>query len=897
VGLPAFSGGMVIPIPDNRSTRMPELMAPAGSRDALVAAVAAGADAVYLGGKQFNARRFAGNFDERGLREALAYAHLRGVRVYVTVNTLVHDRELPGLSKYLLWLYEHGADAILVQDTGVAALARELVPGLPLHASTQMTIYDRNGVAMASRKGFSRVVIAREVSLDEISAITRDPACIGTGIEVFVHGALCYCYSGQCLLSSVIGGRSGNRGTCAQPCRKPYRLVAGAVDRHGRPESLLRLPIRDQYLLSTRDLSLYPHLDRLAKSGITAMKIEGRMRSPAYVAIVISIYRKALDAIATGSWEPTLQDEQDLALAFNRGFTTGYLSGATPEDVMGRDRQDNRGLFIGTVDSWSAGAETCRVRLSGPVSPEPGDGIVIIDTRTGREEGMVLTSAPVAAGGWTMIPLRGRFPRGSAVYITRRAELLRRADAVCAGERKSGFLPIDLLFRVGPDRVPVIDCATRGKDGIPISISWHADAPLVPAISAPLNGARIGAQMKKAGDSVFSVRHCTIEYPGGLFTPLGILNRMRRAALFSAEEAVVQSWMPDPAMVASAQARLDAISPKLIAVPARGGQQPGSGEGPGIEIYVDSVDGAREAVRNGCRIVCFEPDVQILRNHDPGPEGFPSLSHAAFVTMMEEYTRICRDGGAIPVWKWPPVTRGGFLERLLPLIQPVFAAGVEEILLDNLGSAGSILRIEPRMRLSGGTGLNVFNHRSARALSPHFQRLTLSPELTSGDIRELLRHLHRDHAPEIACIVQGNLEVMVSEDDLPGCIPDNLTEKGRYPFMGILDERERIFPVRRDSTGHTRIRNAVETCLIDHLPTLIEAGIGIITIDAGGRGSHYAGEMTRIYREAIQAYREGSWKRTMKALKGRIQDRALGGITAGAFLHGLKEEGPAVPEE
>jgi putative protease len=450
---------------------------------------------------------------------------------------------------------------------------------------------------------------------------------------------------------------------------------------------------------------------------------------------------------------------------------------------------------------------------------------------------------------------------------------------------------------VPPDRVPVIDCATRGKDGIALSIPWHADAPLAQAQSAPLTSAQIEAQLKKAGDSIFSVRQCTIEYPGGLFAPLSILNRMRRAALLAAENAVIRSWIPDWALVAEARARLHAISPELVESPVRGGQQPGSGEGPVIAIYVDSVDGAREAVRNGCRIVCFEPGEGILNDQDPGPEGLPSCTPAAFVAMMEECSRICRECGAIPVWKWPPVTRGGFLERALPIIRSVFAAGVEEILLDNPGSAGTILRIEPRMRLSGGTGLNVFNYRSVSALSPPFHRLTLSPELTSGNIQEILMRLYEKDSPQIACIVQGNLEVMISEDNLPGWIPERLGEQDTVSFMGIMDERDRIFPVRRDNTGHTRIRNAVETCLIDHLPTLIQAGIGIITVDARGRGAPYAGEMTAIYREAILAYREGSWEERIEGWKERIKDRALGGITAGAFVRGLKEDGPFVPDE
>ena len=202
--------------------RLPELLAPAGSPDALKAAIAAGADAVYLGGIRFGARKFAQNFDESELEKAIDYAHLHRVKVYITVNTLIRDDELSDAARYLVKLYEMGADAVLVQDIGLAALAHELVPDLDIHASTQMTIHNSQGAAWAAKLGVKRVVLAREVSLDEIKKMAHEAK---VGLEVFIHGALCYCYSGQCLLSSAIGGRSGNRGMCAQPCRKPYVLL------------------------------------------------------------------------------------------------------------------------------------------------------------------------------------------------------------------------------------------------------------------------------------------------------------------------------------------------------------------------------------------------------------------------------------------------------------------------------------------------------------------------------------------------------------------------------------------------------------------------------------------------------------------------------------------------
>ncbi|HXX55677.1 MAG TPA: peptidase U32 family protein, partial [Methanoregula sp.] len=271
--------------------RIPELLAPAGSPAAFRAAVAAGADAVYLSGKKFGARKFAENFDEHELKDAVAAAHSRGVRVYVTVNTLIHDRELAGVSEYLIRLYSWGVDAVLIQDTGLAAIARRIVPDLPLHASTQMTIHTAAGVRWAAEQGFSRVVLARELTLGQVRQISERTADTGAGLEIFAHGALCYAYSGQCLLSSYIGGRSGNRGMCAQPCRREYVLVTGKTDEFGRPVRAGQRPLSCRYLLSPRDLCTYERLAEIVNSPVASLKIEGRMKSPGYVATIVSIYR------------------------------------------------------------------------------------------------------------------------------------------------------------------------------------------------------------------------------------------------------------------------------------------------------------------------------------------------------------------------------------------------------------------------------------------------------------------------------------------------------------------------------------------------------------------------------------------------------------------------------
>ncbi|MBQ7386825.1 MAG: U32 family peptidase [Clostridia bacterium] len=303
-----------------RKNSLPELLAPAGDFECLLAAVAAGADAVYVGGKRFGARAYAKNFDIDELSRAVSYCHLHGVKLYVTLNTLIEDSELADAVEYAAELYNVGIDALIIADIGAIREIRRLVPGLELHASTQMSVHSTLGADAAWELGCSRVVLARELSLSNIRSVTERARA---EVEVFMHGALCVCHSGQCLFSSLVGGRSGNRGECAQPCRLPYN--------------------NGKYPLSLKDLSLASHIDELISSGVASLKIEGRMKSPSYVYTVVSIYRKLLDEHRSA----TPDEHERLRRAFSRGgFTDGYFDGNVRSAMTGvrseADKSDSR---------------------------------------------------------------------------------------------------------------------------------------------------------------------------------------------------------------------------------------------------------------------------------------------------------------------------------------------------------------------------------------------------------------------------------------------------------------------------------------------------------------------------------------------------------------------------
>ncbi|NSB16734.1 U32 family peptidase [Clostridium beijerinckii] len=330
-----------------------ELLAPAGSMESLIAAINNGADAIYLGGNKFSARAYASNFDNETMMKAVDYAHSYNVKVYVTINTILKQSELKEALKYAGYLYEIGVDAIIIQDLGLVKLIRNVYPDFELHASTQMTIHNADGALYFREKGMQRIVLSRELTVDEIKYISKD---LGIETEIFVHGALCVCYSGQCLMSSMIGGRSGNRGRCAQPCRMQYTLKG---ENFGE---------RKAYLLSPKDTCFIDDMDAVIKSGTSSLKVEGRMKKPEYVAGVTRNYRKAIDKVLVNTKFDLQRGRQELAQLFNReGFAKAYLYKNVGKDMMSYNYPKNTGVYIGQVSNSG------EVKLEASVSL--GDGI------------------------------------------------------------------------------------------------------------------------------------------------------------------------------------------------------------------------------------------------------------------------------------------------------------------------------------------------------------------------------------------------------------------------------------------------------------------------------------------------------------------------------------------
>ena len=389
-----------------------ELLAPAGSYESMMAAYKAGADAVYIGGTKFGARAFADNLDTERMKEAIDYAHLRGKRLYLTVNTLIKEKEIEEVYEYLLPFYREGLDAVIVQDFGVFQMVREEFPDMDLHASTQMTVTGVRGAAWLKERGASRVVTARELSMEEIRRIHRQ---VPVEIESFVHGALCFCYSGQCLLSSMIGGRSGNRGRCAQPCRLPYQLYDAdgrQISREGQP-----------FLMSPKDMCTLDLIPDLIESGVYSFKMEGRMKKPEYTAGITAVYRKYIDRYLQYGKKDFQVSEEDRSILmdlYNRGgFSTGYYRQHNGRDMMSMERPNHWGTEAAKPVFSEKG-----VRWKALEELHPQD---VLELRSRKEEKTEVTLTTRVTKGAVFSIKTGKVkPDKSALfYRTRNEQLLR----------------------------------------------------------------------------------------------------------------------------------------------------------------------------------------------------------------------------------------------------------------------------------------------------------------------------------------------------------------------------------------------------------------------------------------------------------------------------------------
>jgi putative protease len=574
---------------------VPELLSPAGSLDAVRAAVANGANAVYLGVEKFNARDEGAQLTLDDLEAACLIAHERGVRVYLTLNILVKPGEMEDAIVHLGHCIDRGIDAAIVQDIGLVRMIQAVYPGFEIHGSTQMTVHDAAGARVMQDLGIERVVLARENTIDDIRAIKA--AVPDIGLETFVHGALCISYSGQCYMSGMISERSANRGSCAQSCRKDYVLTDAATGAE----------LDRGYLISAKDLGAYDHLQTIADAGVGCLKIEGRKKKPEYVATVTAGYRKFLDRVEDGTFVPPSEEEvEPLVQIFSRGFTGGMYGGRAGRDYITRDQPDNHGMVVGTVVGHE-GAETLidvrtPVRVGDGLGFEPSEGsphmasvgfsvtaVRTLGERAGAKGERVVRQAVTGRGrpavGWRVV-------RSAEAALIERARASYAALQGPARQRKVGLevrvfghagAPLKAIFRAGDEEYAV-----------------QSEITLAPAGKRALSADQLREQFGRLGETPFALGAVDVQGLGdGLFLPVSALNHLRQEAV---DALMLRRDWAAAAADADRAARLHAAVGGLALGPTRPAEPRGE-----LVAEVFSIDDARAAAEAGATEVVFDP--------------------------------------------------------------------------------------------------------------------------------------------------------------------------------------------------------------------------------------------------------------------------------------------------
>ncbi len=693
----------------------PELLAPAGDWDCVRAAVENGADGIYFGLEQFNARMRADNFASADLPKLMEFLHRRGVRGYVTFNILTFTDELAGAERYLRAIIAAGVDAAIVQDVGVCRLIRRLSPDFPIHASTQMSVSSAAGVEFARELGCQRVILARECSIKEIAAIhsTLQNSKPQMELEVFIHGALCVAYSGQCLTSESLGGRSANRGVCAQACRMPYELI-----RDGQP-----VPLGDRrYLLSPQDLAALELLPDLLRAGVHAFKIEGRLKSPEYVANITRIYRAAMDRLVnredakTGNGPATFapsrltcstQDRYDMEMSFSRGLHTGWFRGTDNQAMVHARFGKKRGVLLGEV--CRVRGEFVALRLRAPL--KPGDGIVFDAGRPDEKEegGRVYDVEP--RGAETLLGFGHgdidfqRVHVGDKVWKTSDPELERRLRQSFAGDQPRYQRPVtmELQGRVGQPLTLIV------QDEAGHVARLASAMPLVAAQKQPLDTERLRGQLGRLGGTPFALGEMRNRLEGAVMLPVSELNRLRRDAVAQLEALRSQPkrWKM------AAPASLPAMPVNLLNNDA--GRDAGAAAD--LIVLVRSMPQLDAALRGGVETIYCE-----FEN--------PKLYREAVATVRQSKTKYPK----LEIFVAPPrITKPGD-EWILKQVRACDADGWLVRNYDHL-------KFFAGCRCVGDFSLNVTNPISADYFINHFslERVTASYDLDAAQLDTLLR--------------------------------------------------------------------------------------------------------------------------------------------------------------
>ena len=761
--------------------KIPELLAPAGSMEHLKIAINAGASSVYLSGKNYGARKFAQNFTLDEIHEAVKLAHLHNVRVYVTVNTLIKESELESVLNYLNELYAIGVDAVLVQDLGLIELINRHLPKLKIHASTQLTCENQRKLDYLESKNVKRVVLPREMRKEEIENLKTNME-----LEIFAHGALCYSYSGQCLMSSFKGGRSGNRGTCAQPCRQKYRLNN-----------------KEDYYLSPRDLCLYDELKEISEMNIRCIKIEGRMRSKQYLAIVISEYRKALNKLKSNKTSKT----ENLKLVFNRGFTKGQFKSTYERSI----RPGHLGLKIGKVIETKKSQIAIKLNDDLKTIPDKGDGLLFI--KKDNDYGMEISQNPIVTTlnhfnknkikqvkdltrkNKVLIIKKVRQNKknnfkleNSDVYLTKRNSLTRKAKEI--ENSGSSFVKSKLILTFSlKNKYPKVKGRLTLANHREVNYEVIGTAKFETPLKRNVTGETIEKQLSKLDNYPFEITQINMNYDGSLFIPIKEINKIRRELFEGLESEIHKLYENKKEKINLRQIemkRSDEIS---------------------LSYYTNNLDDLKEIA-----------DVKRVYLEIP-----PNDSINFMVNFLKQSIETAFNKDYELIWKWPDIAHDNLVKSLTKV----------KGILNKLNYPIKIMSNDFKGEY-GPYSMNIANTESIKSLKD-YKIITISPELRKRDYEDMIKNCEDNSKIEI--LVQGPVELMKTRYGFKENIK-NASLNDEYPIRPSLSGEELI------------IFNNEDLSLIDEIGYLKSIGYVNFSIDGRYKNKDYI-KMIDLYNDAL----------------------------------------------
>lgn len=759
-----------------------ELLSPAGSMESLKAGIQNGADAIYLGGSSFGARASATNFDNDELIEAVKYAKLRNVNIFVTVNTSIKETEVEELISYTDFLYKIGVDAIILSDIGVAEVLRKRYPNMELHASTQISAHSLNDVLELKKVGFNRVVLARELSIEEIKEICDN---VDIDIEVFIHGAICISYSGQCLMSSMLGDRSGNRGRCAQPCRQSYKLINKTTGKI--------IDVNGNYLLSPKDLCSIENIEKILDTGVKSLKIEGRMKRPEYVAVVTSRYRKTIDNYINNKITDDKKAlKEDLEAIFNRKFTSGYLMSKNGSDIINLDKPNNVGVKVGEVLSFNSKKNKLKIKLSGKLSK--GDGINL----GGGSIGRIIKNGEISdfgvAGEIIEIDFVKNIKSNTPVYKTSDKLLVDNANKsfIEGIENKKINLKCEIFIKVGEKAKFILE-----------NIEVYSDEKIEKANDKEAEIDKIIEKLCKTGGTPYKFVFDNIFVDKDVFVPVSVLNNLRRKAIEKYEEY-----------------KLDFSSKRII------------------YSYKNFSYLKDKKVFNGKITLKVHKNSQldkILEN--PDISEYIREIYTEDFTLLEEYYNKFKTIGINLVYSALGVIRNEEYSILEKYLSKINNEIFNKVQISTWGSKNFFKSKFGTKKFNIDTYFNIYNSYSLRFFEKYFdaEDITVSQEINKFEIKSLLNKSKEKNA-NVDMIIYGHTRAMLTEYCAMGvltkdCHKDRRCAECARSDYALKDMENREFRLFQDMFCRTEIRNHIALDLRTDIKEIFELGVDRVRLD------------------------------------------------------------------